>query len=318
MYQLMITIGILMAYLSDTFLSYGGHWRVMLGILVVPSTLMFVGVYLLPKSPRWLVLAGRKKSARAVLEKLRYADEVESELADIEETLKVEHNGFKLFFTNKQFRKVIFLGIGLQAIQQFTGMNVVMYYAPKIFNLAGFASTVEAMWGTVLVGLINVLATFIAIALVDKIGRKPILFAGFVVMGSSMGMLGMMFHIGMQTSHALQFVGIGALLMFIIGFAMSAGPIIWVLCSEIYPLSGRDLGITASTASNWLCNAIVGATFLTLLQVLGPARTFWLYGGLNVIFIIVLLLFVPETKGVSLEKIEENLMSGKRLVKIGR
>ncbi len=318
MYQLMITIGILAAYLSDTFLSYGGHWRVMLGILVIPSVLMFVGIYLLPKSPRWLVLAGRKKSARAVLEKLRHADEVEAELEAIEETIETKQGGFQLFLSNKQFRKVIFLGIALQAIQQFTGMNVVMYYAPKIFNLAGFTSAVEAMWGTVLVGLINVLATFIAIALVDKIGRKPILFAGFCVMGLSMGTLGLMFHFGMQTSHTLQFIGIAALLMFIVGFAMSAGPIIWVICSEIYPLSGRDFGITISTATNWVCNAIIGATFLTLLQVAGPAHTFWLYGGLNVVFIIVLFIFVPETKGVSLEKIEDNLMSGKRLVRIGR
>jgi SP family galactose:H+ symporter-like MFS transporter len=100
---------------------------------------------------------------------------------------------------------------------------------------------------------------------------------------------------------------------------MSAGPIIWVICSEIYPLTGRDLGITISTATNWLCNAIVGATFLTLLNVLGPANTFWLYGGLNILFIIFLFTFVPETKGVSLEKIEENLMAGnKRLINIGR
>jgi MFS transporter, SP family, galactose:H+ symporter len=317
MYQLMITIGILMAYLSDTFLSYGGHWRVMLGILVVPSALMFVGVFMLPKSPRWLVLKGRKEHARVVLGTLRHDDEVEDELREIEKTLEVKQSGFQLLLTNRYFRKVIFLGIGLQAIQQFTGMNVVMYYAPKIFDLAGFNTTVEAMWGTVLVGLINVLATFIAVALVDKIGRKPILFAGFIVMGLSMGTLGMMFHIGIQGAHTAQFAAVAALLMFIIGFAMSAGPIIWVICSEIYPLAGRDLGITISTATNWLCNAIVGATFLTMLNVMGPAHTFWLYGGLNVVFIVVLFVFVPETKGVSLEKIERNLLSGKKLVEIG-
>ena len=318
MYQLMITIGILSAYVSDTCLSYGGHWRAMLGVLVIPSTFMFIGVLLLPKSPRWLVLAGKKKHARAVLSRLRYADEVERELDDIEQTLEVKQSGLQLLIGNKQFRKVIFLGIGLQAVQQFTGMNVIMYYAPKIFKIAGFTTTSQAMWGTVLVGLINVLATFIAIALVDRIGRKPILFIGFVVMGLSMGTMGLMFHIGMQVSQVVQFAAIGALLVFIIGFAMSAGPIIWVICSEIFPLAGRDLGITVSTATNWLCNAIVGATFLTLLNVMGPAKTFWLYGGLNVMFILFLLAFVPETKGVSLEKIERNLLSGKRLVKIGR
>ncbi|MFC1643763.1 sugar porter family MFS transporter [Candidatus Omnitrophota bacterium] len=318
MYQLMITIGILMAYISDTFLSYGAHWRAMFGVLTIPATFMFIGVLLLPKSPRWLVLAGRKKNAREVLSKLRHADEVEAELADIEKTLETKQSGFQLLRDSGAFRKALFLGIGLQAVQQFTGMNVIMYYAPKIFNIAGFTTTTQAMWGTVLVGLVNVLATFIAIAFVDRLGRKPILFIGFVVMGLSMGALGLMFHIGMQVSQAVQFAAIGALLVFIIGFAMSTGPIIWVICSEIYPLRGRDLGITTSTATNWLCNAIVGATFLTLLNVLGPANTFWLYGSLNLLFIAFLFLFVPETKGISLEKIERNLMSGKRLVRIGR
>ncbi|MEA3489372.1 MAG: sugar porter family MFS transporter [Candidatus Omnitrophota bacterium] len=318
MYQLMITIGILMAYMSDTFLSYGKHWRVMLGVLVIPSTFMFIGVLLLPKSPRWLVLAGKKERARKVLNKLRHIDEVEGELVEIENTLENKQSGFQLLVENKQFRKVLLLGIGLQAVQQFTGMNVIMYYAPKIFKLAGFTTTSQAMWGTVLVGLINVLATFIAIAFVDRLGRKPILFTGFVVMGLSMGTLGLMFNIGIKVSQTVQFAAIGALLVFIVGFAMSAGPIIWVICSEIYPLAGRDLGITTSTATNWVCNTIVGATFLTLLNVMGPAHTFWLYGGLNLLFILFLFLFVPETKGVSLEKIERNLLSGKRLVRIGR
>jgi SP family galactose:H+ symporter-like MFS transporter len=108
------------------------------------------------------------------------------------------------------------------------------------------------------------------------------------------------------------------LLVFIIGFAMSAGPIIWVLCSEIYPLSGRDLGVTCSTATNWIVNALVGMSFLTLINTVGPGTTFLLYGGMNVLFNIFFVLFVPETKGVSLEKIERNLMSGLSLRKIGR
>jgi SP family galactose:H+ symporter-like MFS transporter len=287
-------------------------------VLVVPSALMFLGILFLPNSPRWLILVGRKDEASAALKKLRHEDEVDAEIRDIENTLQARQKGFQLLIKNRYFRKAVFLGIGLQAIQQFTGINVVMYYAPKIFKLAGFGSNFQAMEGTVLVGLTNVLATFIAIALVDKIGRKPILLAGFIVMGLSMGTLGLAFHLGMANNIALEFVGVGALLVFIIGFAMSAGPIIWVICSEIYPLSARDIGVTISTATNWLCNSVVGATFLTMLGALGPANTFWLYGGLNLIFILVLFLFIPETKGVSLETIENNLMSGKKLVNIGR
>ncbi len=204
-----------------------------------------------------------------------------------------------------------------------------MYYAPTIFKIAGFATHAQQMWGTVLVGCINVLATFIAIAFVDRLGRKPIMYAGFVVMGISMLAVGVCFKVGLEghsaivagaaaTSPILSFVAIAFLMLFIVGFAMSAGPIIWVLCSEIYPLSGRDFGITVSTATNWIVNGIVGMTFLTMLDKLGHANTFLLYGSIEVLFIIFFLMFVPETKDISLEEIEANLMSGKPLKQIGK
>ena len=195
-------------------------------------------------------------------------------------------------------------------------MNVIMYYAPKIFELAGYANTTEQMWGTVIVGLTNVLATFIAIGLVDRWGRKPTLILGFIVMAAGMGVLGTMMHIGIHSSTA-QYIAVLMLLMFIVGFAMSAGPLIWVLCSEIQPLKGRDFGITCSTATNWIANMIVGATFLTMLNSLGSANTFWVYGGLNVLFILLTLWLIPETKNVSLEHIERNLMQGRPLREIG-
>jgi SP family galactose:H+ symporter-like MFS transporter len=223
-----------------------------------------------------------------------------------------------MFLRNSNFRRAIGLGIGLQIIQQLTGINVVMYYAPKIFALAGFEDVNEQMWGTVVVGITNVLATFIAIAFVDKLGRKPIMYAGFVVMGLALLTVGALFNMDIEKNPGLGYPAIGALLVFIIGFAMSAGPIIWVICSEIYPLAGRDLGVTCSTATNWISNAIVGQTFLTMLATFGGGNTFLLYGGLNALFIVFFLIFVPETKGISLEQIERNLMSGRILRKIGR
>jgi SP family galactose:H+ symporter-like MFS transporter len=223
-----------------------------------------------------------------------------------------------MFKTNSNFRRALGLGIGLQIIQQLTGINVVMYFAPTIFRIAGFATTTQQMWGTVIVGITNVLATFIAIAFVDKLGRKPIMYAGFVTMGLALITVGTIFNGGIEEHPELGYPAIFALLIFIIGFAMSAGPIIWVLCSEIYPLSGRDLGVTFSTATNWIANAIVGQTFLMLLAGFGNGNTFLLYGGLNALFIIFFLIFVPETKGVSLEKIEANLLSGLPLRQIGQ
>ncbi|WP_278809333.1 sugar porter family MFS transporter, partial [Obesumbacterium proteus] len=310
MYQLMITIGILAAYLSDTAFSYTGAWRWMLGVITIPAILLLIGVFFLPDSPRWLAARGSDEKARRVLEKLRdTSEQAKNELDEIRESLKVKQSGWALFINNKNFRRAVYLGVLLQVMQQFTGMNVIMYYAPKIFDLAGFASTSQQMWGTVIVGLVNVLATFIAIGLVDRWGRKPTLILGFIVMALGMGTLGTMMNIGISSAFA-QYFAVIMLLIFIVGFAMSAGPLIWVLCSEIQPLKGRDFGITCSTATNWIANMIVGATFLTMLNSLGSAHTFWVYAGLNVIFIFITLALIPETKNISLEHIERNLMQG--------
>jgi len=353
MYQLMITIGIVLAFLSDTFFATyadlqplasdisqsvsalaGGRgqmvvesyaampWRWMLGVIAVPAALMFAGMLFLPESPRWLVLKKRIGEARAVLRRLASSEaDANRELDDIQSSLRVEQKGFALFRDNSNFRRAVFLGVGLQVIQQFTGINVIMYYAPRILQEAGFSSTSEQMWGTVLVGTINVLATFIAIAFVDRLGRKPIMFAGFTVMGAGMLSLGALFHLGLGgDAHgmAMSYLAIAALVVFIVGFAMSAGPIIWIICSEIYPLGGRDFGITCSTVTNWAANAVVGMTFLTMLNGIGPGNTFLLYGALNAVFMVFFVLFVPETKGVSLESIEQKLLGGTRLREIGK
>ena len=316
-YQLMITIGILVAFLSDTAFSYSGNWRWMLGVIAIPGALFLLGVLLLPDSPRWLMMRGRKAEAVVVLTRLRGdAAVVVSEVADIEEQLKTPQRGWHLFLQSSNFRRSVGLGVLLQVMQQFTGMNVVMYYAPRIFEGMGY-NTESQMWFTAIVGLVNVLATFIAIGLVDRLGRKPILYIGFTVMALGLGVVGTMMHLGIRT-HVEQMFTVAMLLTFIVGFAMSAGPLIWTLCSEVQPLKGRDFGIGCSTFTNWIANMIVGVTFLSLLNGIGNAATFWLYAGLNLVFLVITFLLIPETKGVTLEQIERNLMAGKPLREIGQ
>lgn len=318
LYQLMITIGILAAFLSDTALSAGGHWRWMLGVITFPAIVLFLGVLSLPESPRWLAMKDRHALAGNVLKLLRNTDkEAQRELDEIRESVKMKQRGWQLFRHSPHFRRSTYMGVLLQFMQQFTGMTVIMYYAPKIFEIAGFSSTREQMWGTVIAGLTNVLATFIAIALVDKWGRKPILKLGFAAMAVCMGILGYMFHSGI-TSLTEQYAAVIVLLCFITGFAMSAGPLIWVLCSEIQPLAGRDFGVTCSTMANWIANMILGTTFLTLIDTIGSPGTFWLYAVLNLVCIVLTILFVPETKNISLEEIERNLMNGEALRNIGQ
>ena len=316
-YQLMITIGILVAFLSDTAFSYHGAWRWMLGIIAIPGALFLLGVLGLPDSPRWLMMRGRDEEAYDVLRRLRGDEEIVArEASDIKEQLKTPQLGWHLFQQNPNFRRSVFLGALLQVMQQFTGMNVVMYYAPRIFQEMGYDPTAQ-MWFTALVGLTNVLATFIAIALIDRWGRKPILYTGFAVMAAGLGVVGAMMHAGIH-GQTEQYFTVAMLLMFIVGFAMSAGPLIWTLCSEIQPLKGRDFGIGVSTFTNWITNMVVGYTFLSMLNRFGNANTFWLYASLNVAFIVLTFWLVPETKGVTLEQIERNLMGGKRLREIGR
>jgi len=317
MYQLMITIGIFVAFLSDTAFSYSGNWRWMLGVIAVPGIAFLFGLLLLPDSPRWLILRGRREEAKQVLLKLRGDDLIVArEAADIEESLRTPQIGWHLFLQNANFRRSVALGIGLQLVQQFTGINVVMYYAPRIFQDMGYDIAAQ-MWFTAAVGLTNVLATFIAIGFVDRWGRKPILYAGFAVMAIGLGVVGTLMNGGIAT-HAQQLLAVGMLLLFIVGFAMSAGPLVWTLCSEVQPLKGRDFGIGCSTFTNWIANMIIGATFLTLLNGIGNAKTFWLYAGLNLLFVLFTWAFVPETRGVTLEHIERKLMSGAKLRDIGR
>ncbi|WP_322033812.1 sugar porter family MFS transporter [Paraburkholderia sp. J76] len=317
-YQLMITVGILIAFLSDTAFSSSGAWRWMLGVVAIPAALFLLGVLTLPRSPRWLMMKGRTDEARKVLNSLRTETAaVEQEMKDIARQLEVKEQGFALLRSSRDFRRSLALGITLQVVQQLTGINVVMYYAPRIFGLAGYSGHPAQLWGTVIVGAVNVVATFIAIGLVDRWGRRPILLTGFSVMTFGMGALGWLLKLGVAT-HAQQFLAVAMLLVFIAGFAMSAGPMIWILCSEIQPIKGRDFGIAASTFTNWVANTIVGATFLTMLNAFGHAQTFWLYAALNAAFIAFTFWFVPETRGVPLETIEQNLLAGKPLREIGR
>jgi MFS transporter, SP family, galactose:H+ symporter len=317
LYQLMITIGILVAFLSDTAFSYSGSWRWMLGVIAIPGVLFLAGLFALPESPRWLLMVRRKPEALEVLRRLRGDPAVVSrEAADIEEQLKTPQLGWHLFLENANFRRSVGLGVLLQVVQQLTGINVVMYYAPRIFQNMGY-DTEAQMWFTAAVGLTNVLATFIAIGFVDRWGRKPILYTGFAVMAVGLGFVGTLMNLGINTASE-QLLAVAMLLVFIIGFAMSAGPLVWTICSEIQPLKGRDFGIGASTLTNWVVNMIVGATFLTLLNRFGHAQTFWLYAALNASFLLFTYALVPETKGVTLEQIERKLMHGVRLRDIGQ
>ncbi len=318
-YQLMVTVGIFLAFVSDTFFGYFGAWRWMLGILALPAAIFLLGLLFLPNSPRWLLMNRRRREAYNVLASIRNNNNnvIKKEIKEIEMQLQNSQKGFYLFLYNSNFQRSVILGVCLQIIQQLTGMNVIMYYAPRIFANMGYHG-LSQLWFTALVGLVNVFATFIAIIICDKSGRKPMLYIGFSMMTFGLWAVSYFLNKDLNAYPYLQYCCVGTLLLFILGFAMSAGPLIWTICSEIQPLQGRDFGIAVSTVVNWLANFFVGFTFLTLINTFGASRTFLLYACLNLIFIVLIFAYVPETSNISLEKIEENLMEGQPLRKIGR
>ncbi|GBR04404.1 sugar porter family MFS transporter [Acetobacter oeni] len=318
LYQLVITGGMLLAMFSDSLLAYGGHWRWMLGILAVPTLIFILATMNVPYSPRWLVSRGRRKEASHVLQLLRGSQAAaQEELARIEKNLQREDgNGFTLLKTSPGFRKTFLLGIGLQAFQQLAGINILLYYAPHVLEHLHFSSE-AAVWCTTLLGFANMLATGVAILLIDRWGRRPLLLLSTSIATVSLCLFGLVLFLkigGVAGSIAT----IALLVTFILGFAIGEGPVPWTMCTEIQPLKGRGLAIACSTFANWSTNWLISNIFLSLMAALGDYGIFWMLAVFNAIFFLIALFFVPETKGCSLEEIEERLNEGARLRDLGQ
>ncbi len=318
-FSMLQSAGILLGYLAGGILSGGGHWRLMVGLPVIPAALLFMGCAFLPSSPSWLAAKGRFEDARKVLRSLR-GDEVtaDRELDNIRRELGAGKpvGGFALLRTRPFFRRSVALGIGLQVMQQLTGINVVMYYAPKILEGAHFG-TAAAAWATVMVGAVNAVVGVLAIFMVSRWGRRPLLVTSCVIMAVALAAAGVIegMHLtGLGAVLAL----VAALLVFVAGFGMGAGPLVWTLCSEIQPIEGRDFGVACSTLANWGMDWAVSNTFLSIVAVAGAGWTFAGFSVMNVVFVLFTLALVPETRDVPLEVIEQHLEAGRPLREIGR
>ena len=311
--QLMITIGIVLSYLvDDLFAGFEHGWRYMFLMGIGPALLLGVGMLFLPASPRFLMGRGREGAAREVLERLHGRADVEDDLAAIRENAAEESAGGWSELAQPWLRPALIIGVGIMFIQQATGINTVIYYAPTIFQMAGFQSDVVAISATLGVGVANVLFTIVAIRLVDRWGRKPLLSLGLVGIVASLFVLGMAFYMQDVLGAALRWVTVGSLLVYIASFAVSLGPVAWLLISEIYPLEVRGLAMSLATLSNWVFNFIIALTFLSIINVLGESGAFWLYAAVGVGGWFFCRYWVPETKGRSLEVIEANLKAGRR------
>jgi SP family galactose:H+ symporter-like MFS transporter len=271
---------------------------------VVPAAIFAIGMVYLPESARWLAKRGYHDRARAVLARIRDTSEVDAELQEIEQTLaRSETHGNWRDLLNPVLRPALIVGIGLAVFQQITGINTVIYYAPMIIQSAGISSASGAILATAGIGVVNVLMTIVSMWLIDRVGRRPLLLTGIAGMVVTLGVLGWAFHSSNRTG-SLAWLAVISMMLYVASFAISLGPIFWLLIAEIYPLRVRSSSEGLAATFNWSSNLLVSLTFLTLLQVIGAPRTFWLYG----LFAIGAWLFsyrlVPETKGRTLEEIE--------------
>jgi SP family galactose:H+ symporter-like MFS transporter len=306
--QFCITFGILLSYVVDFGLAgVTDGWRWMLGLGVVPGIVLGVGMLFLPESPRWLAAHGRTQDAAQALKAMRQGQDISQELGELrQDVLRREAKGSIWSMLREQhLRKPLIIGLGLAAFQQVTGINTVIYFAPTIFQSAGFESASASILATAGVGVVNVVMTVIAIRLMDRAGRRPLLLAGLAVMAVSLVALAIAFFSGQ--SQTLGYVTVAALAVYVGGFAIGLGPVFWLLISEIFPLGVRGRAMSMATVTNWGSNLIVTLVFLDLIRLLGSGGTFLMFAVLTVAAFAFTYGRVPETKGRSLEQIEAEL-----------
>jgi len=318
--QLTIVIGILAAQLVnwliaepvpagatalDILWSWNGQtgWRWMFGAEAVPAFVFFMLMFLVPESPRWLVKNGRAPEAEKVLARVGGPAFAGEALADIRATLAAGEIGrvrFRDLF-EPGLLKILFVGVVLAVYQQWCGINVIFYYAQEIFTAAGYGVS-DVLFNIVITGAVNLVFTLIAIRLVDRLGRKPLMLAGSAGLAVAFGLIGASYAAGSRGLHILVLVVIAMAL-----YALSLAPVTWVLLSEIFPNRIRGAAMSVSTVSLWSACFILTYTFPLLNQGLGPAGTFWIYAGISVFGFIFIKSRVRETKGKTLEEIEREL-----------
>jgi MFS transporter, SP family, galactose:H+ symporter len=300
LYQFAITIGILVAAFVDYELAGTANWQLMLGLAIVPSILLIAGMAMMPESPRWLFAHNQEDRGRAVLERTRERAEIDEAIADIRASLSVHKGTFRDLLT-PAVRGALGIGIGLAVLQQVTGINTVIYYGPQIFKMAGFSSDAVSILATLGVDLVNCLMTIVAIVLIDRVGRKPLLYGG--VGGMMVALFALAYAFSQGQGPATGGITLAALMVYVGCFAFSLGPITWLLISEIYPLRVRGRAMAIATLANWAANFVVSLVFLTMIHALGSPLTFSIYGVLCAATIWFVRVFVRETKSLELESI---------------
>jgi SP family galactose:H+ symporter-like MFS transporter len=209
-------------------------------------------------------------------------------------------------------RTALFIAVGIMFFQQLTGINTIIYYSPKIFKMAGIESNTLSILPSILLGAVNVIFTVVSILLLDRLGRRPLYFIGMTGMVVSLICVGLSFFLESSLGDRLAYFTVASMFLYIIFFAVSMGPLGWLIISEVFPLKVRGVGMSLGSLSNWLFNGIVAFTFLKLVNALSASGAFWLYAGIGILALIWGNKYIPETKGITLEQIEDHWREGKK------
>lgn len=312
-----ITFGQAFSFLIGFFLhdSSESSWRLILWIGVVPAILLLIGMLFVPHSPRWVLATQGIKKARVILQKIRHPACVEVELREIQFNIhQSQYRSSLSFLFSKPFISVLTIGTVLGVLQQFSGISAIMYYGPVIFEGLGFKPVKIAILATFLMGMINCVFTIVTSLTIDRLGRRALLLGGTLLAGISLILAAICYDTAWADKKwAILFL----LSTYVIGYCISLGSLFWVMIAEIYPLKIRGLAMSVASTVQWIANFLVSISVLSIFNYLHEANTFLMFGSVCLIACLFIYYFVPETSGVTLEKIEENLLAGKKTRELG-
>jgi SP family galactose:H+ symporter-like MFS transporter len=303
LFQLFLTFGIVLAYFVDLIFTPSGNWRGMFAVLILPATIFLLGILVLPETPRWLIANNKPEKARKVLVKIRQHEmEVEDEMNSLAMGFNRVRTSWRDFFS-PQFLNATFIAVSIAVFNQLTGINSFLQYAPIILKNAGMSSNELTMVGSVSIGLLNFICTIIAITLIDSLGRRPLLLSGvFAVMVSEI-FLGLVTYFIPHSAFSGMLI-LGGLLLFIAGFAIGPGVVVWLAISELFPTRFRGKGIAICLFFNSLVATVLSVYYLPLVKFLGMAATYWLFALFSLGYFLIVLFSLPETKSRTLEEIQ--------------
>ncbi|MEU8800237.1 sugar porter family MFS transporter [Spirillospora sp. NPDC048819] len=305
--QLLITVGLLASYIVNWAFADSEQWRAMFLVGAVPAALLVIACVWLPESPVWLIDRGRTAEARKTLERVTRPGIPDRVIARYEEPDRGDRDGTggesgrARALLTRTVRPALLVAVILAALQQFCGINTILYYAPTIMETTGLSAS-NAIYYSVFIGVINVIITMVSVSQIDRIGRRPLLLVSLVGMGISIALLGVAFAAELSPVITLLFM-----LLYIVAFGIGMGPVFWVLLGEIFPTSLRAEGSSAGATVNWLSNFLVSLVFLPLIDAIGQASTFWLFAGVCAAGVVFVAIWVPETRNRHADEVAAEL-----------